>query len=136
MKRAQHKIPQERCDYPEISRFVVERISQIVQAAIESGSNKIFIHTNLRRGLPLENINKVAGPFVEAWALEQFETIAERQGAAQTSLRTCGFDQDRSKTRIIFSSCYRSSIASMRKKNATVELPKELWRWFHILFTT
>jgi hypothetical protein len=80
MKRTQHKIPQESPDYPEISRFVVEHISQIIRQVIESGNNKIFIHTNLRRGLPLENINKVAGPFVEAWALEQFETMADDAG--------------------------------------------------------
>ncbi len=43
--------------------------------AIATGQNRIFIHTNLKRGLPLENINKVAGPFVEAWAHEQFEQI-------------------------------------------------------------
>jgi hypothetical protein len=30
--------------------------------------------------LPLENINKVAGPFVEAWALEKFEDIADDVG--------------------------------------------------------
>ena len=30
--------------------------------------------------MPLENINKVAGPFVEAWALEQFESIADEIG--------------------------------------------------------
>lgn len=45
--------------------------------AIQQGRNRIFIRTNLKRGLPLENINKVAGPFVEAWAVEQFELIAD-----------------------------------------------------------
>jgi hypothetical protein len=30
--------------------------------------------------LPLENINKVAGPFVEAWAIEQFETVCDDRG--------------------------------------------------------
>ena len=34
--------------------------------------NKIVINTNLRLGLPMENINKIAGPFVEAWAFEVF----------------------------------------------------------------
>jgi hypothetical protein len=71
------KIPQESPDYPASSEFVVGKISTIMQKSIAEGKNRIFIHTNLRRGLPLENINKVAGPFVEAWALEQFEDIAE-----------------------------------------------------------
>jgi hypothetical protein len=51
-----------------------------MKTAIETGKNKIFIQTNLKKGLPLENINKVAGPFVEAWALEQFEIIADDKG--------------------------------------------------------
>jgi len=74
--RVKFKIPQESADYPESSEFVVGRISDIMKGAITNGQNRIFIHTNLKRGLPLENINKVAGPFVEAWALEQFEEIA------------------------------------------------------------
>jgi hypothetical protein len=72
-----YKIPKESPDYPESSEFVISRIATIIQRAIEEKRNLIFIHTNLKRGLPLENINKVAGPFVEAWALEQFELIAE-----------------------------------------------------------
>ncbi|MEW6126186.1 MAG: restriction endonuclease [Acidobacteriota bacterium] len=74
------KIPQESSAYPDSSAYVIEQISTIIKAAIDAGRNRIFIHTNLKRGLPLENINKVAGPFVEAWALEQFETIAELSG--------------------------------------------------------
>jgi hypothetical protein len=43
-----------------------------MQEAIDQGRNKILINTNLRLGLPMENINKIAGPFVEAWAFETF----------------------------------------------------------------
>lgn len=71
------KIPHESPDYPESSEFVVGQISSVISRAIVTGQNLILIHTNLKRGLPLENINKVAGPFVEAWALEQFEEIAD-----------------------------------------------------------
>jgi hypothetical protein len=71
------KIPQESPDYAESSAYVIEKISAIMQNSIHSGQNLIFIRTNLKRGLPLENINKVAGPFVEAWALEQFENVAD-----------------------------------------------------------
>ena len=74
------KVPEESTDYPERSDFVVSRISAVIQDSIEKGRNRIFIHTNLRRGLPLENINKVAGPFIEAWAMEQFEQIADDAG--------------------------------------------------------
>ncbi|GEM_PF-6286812 len=61
------KIPEESTDYPAHSAFVIEQITSIIKDAVENGRNRIFIHTNLKRGLPLENINKVAGPFVEAW---------------------------------------------------------------------
>jgi hypothetical protein len=74
------KIPEESAKYPEHSAFVIAHISAIMKDSIEAGRNRIFIHTNLRRGLPLENINKVAGPFVEAWAMEQFEDIADDAG--------------------------------------------------------
>lgn len=74
-----YKIPQESPDYPEDSAFVIQRIAAIMHRSIETKQNLIFIHTNLKRGLPLENINKVAGPFVEAWALEQFENVADDQ---------------------------------------------------------
>ncbi len=72
-----YKIPEESEQYPEWSDYVIANVSAIMRRAIESKSNLIFIRTNLRRGLPLENINKVAGPFVEAWAVEQCELIAE-----------------------------------------------------------
>lgn len=74
----EYKIPEESADYPAWSEYIVRQISAIMRRAIEEKHNLIFIRTNLRRGLPLENINKVAGPFVEAWALEQFEEIAEQ----------------------------------------------------------
>jgi hypothetical protein len=70
------KIPRESPDYGDCSDYVIQRISAIIKDAIDSKQNRIFIRTNLKRGLPLENINKVAGPFVEAWALEKFEDIA------------------------------------------------------------
>lgn len=76
------KVPQESTTYPLYSAFVAGQIGTIIKDAIENGRNRIFIQTNLKRGLPLENINKVAGPFVEAWAMEQFETIADEAGNA------------------------------------------------------
>ncbi len=78
--KATFKIPEESLGYSEHSTFIINQITAIMKDAIESGRNRIFIHTNLKRGLPLENINKVAGPFVEAWAMEQFEIISEVVG--------------------------------------------------------
>lgn len=80
MPKYQFKVPKQSSDYEQMSDFILNRIESIIGVAVKSGENKIFIRTNLKRGLPLENINKVAGPFIEAWALEKFETIADNLG--------------------------------------------------------
>ncbi|TXT25576.1 MAG: hypothetical protein FD138_2932, partial [Planctomycetota bacterium] len=74
------KVPVEAEDYSECSAFVIEAIKGLMTDALNSGRNKILIHTNLKLGLPMENINKVAGPFVEAWAVEVFQKAVEDQG--------------------------------------------------------
>lgn len=71
------KIPKESADYQTASKYAIETIEEIVKNAIETGHNKIIINTNLKLGLPMENINKIAGPFVEAWACETFSDIVE-----------------------------------------------------------
>ena len=71
------KVPIESEDYMECSDFVVDSIERIMQAAMDEGRNRIIINTNLKRGLPMENINKIAGPFVEAWAFETFSDVLE-----------------------------------------------------------
>ena len=71
------KVPNQCDDYDECSHFVTASIEAIMQAAIQGGRNKIVINTNLKLGLPMENINKIAGPFVEAWAVEVFQDILE-----------------------------------------------------------
>lgn len=71
------KIPEQSDDYNECSDFVTTSIESIMKDAIESGRNKIIINTNLKLGLPMENINKIAGPFVEAWAVEVFQNVLE-----------------------------------------------------------
>lgn len=74
------KIPIESSDYPQASNFVIKSIEEIIETAIRKGENKIILNTNLRNGLPMENINKIAGPIVEAWAGELFESIANENG--------------------------------------------------------
>ena len=71
------KIPKESKDYSDCSDFVIKQIDAIIGKAIEDGNNKIVINTNLKLGLPMENINKIAGPFVEAWACETFVDVME-----------------------------------------------------------
>ena len=71
------KQPKQCADYDECSVFVIAAIEAIVDAAIKTGRNKIIINTNLKLGLPMENINKIAGPFVEAWAVEVFQDVVE-----------------------------------------------------------
>ena len=71
------KIPQQSPDYDDCSAFVIASIDSIMRQAIDTGRNKIIINTNLKLGLPMENINKIAGPFVEAWAVEVFQDVLE-----------------------------------------------------------
>jgi len=71
------KIPQESEDYKDCSKFVVSSVESIIKEAMDSGRNKIIINTNLKLGIPMENVNKIAGPFVEAWALEVFVGVLE-----------------------------------------------------------
>jgi len=71
------KIPQQCGDYDECSTFVTTSIDSIMKEAIRAGRNRIIINTSLKLGLPMENINKIAGPFVEAWAVEVFQDVLE-----------------------------------------------------------
>ena len=71
------KIPVESPSYKEDSEFVVSQIINILDRRKELNDNKIILNTNLRCGLPLENINKIAGPMIEAWAAEVFSGIRD-----------------------------------------------------------
>jgi len=71
------KIPVEKSNYTEESKYVVDNIEAIIKKSIENNDNKIIINTNLKLGLPLENINKIAGPMIEAWAFETFSGIRD-----------------------------------------------------------
>ncbi len=71
------KVPEQCEDYDECSEFVTSSIESIMDEAIEAGCNQIIINTNLKLGLPMENINKIAGPIVEAWAFETFHQVME-----------------------------------------------------------
>ncbi len=76
------KIPREAEDYLACSDFVVEAVESIIQQAMDDERNRIIINTNLRRGIPMENVNKIAGPFIEAWAYEVFSDVLEDEANA------------------------------------------------------
>jgi hypothetical protein len=69
------KIPKENDTYRRDSQFVVNSVESIIENVIATGNNKIILNTNLKYGLPMENINKIAGPIIEAWAFEVFYEI-------------------------------------------------------------
>ena len=71
------KIPVEADDYSECSEFITNFIDVVMKDAMDTGRNKIIINTNLKLGIPMENVNKIAGPFVEAWAFEVFNEALE-----------------------------------------------------------
>ncbi len=71
------KKPIESDDYADCSKFIIDSIESIMKDAMDTGRNKIVINTNLKLGIPMENVNKIAGPFVEAWAFEVFTESLE-----------------------------------------------------------
>ena len=73
------KEPKESETYKDDSVFVVSQIIAILDERKSVNDNKIIINTNLKKGLPLENINKIAGPMIEAWAEEVFSGIRDDQ---------------------------------------------------------
>ena len=81
------KIPIEKESYHKISQLVLTKIDKIFKSAIKNNKNKIIINTNLKSGIPMENVNKIAGPFVEAWALETFENYLNDLGS-KTDLKS------------------------------------------------
>lgn len=73
------KIPHESSSYEKDSDYVIKQIHSILDERMKKGDNKIIINTNLKLGLPLENINKIAGPMIEAWAGEVFSGIRDEE---------------------------------------------------------
>ena len=71
------KIPTESETYQKDSEFVIQTIIDILKEQKKCRNNKIIINTNLKMGLPLENINKIAGPMIEAWVQEVFAHIKD-----------------------------------------------------------
>ena len=71
------KVPKESSSYKNDSDLVLKNIKDIIDNRILSDKNKIILNTNLKLGLPIENINKIAGPIVEAWCFEVFNDIKE-----------------------------------------------------------
>ena len=71
------KVPIESESYRNDSQYVIEMIESIIQSAIDNDKNQIILNTNLKLGLPMENINKIAGPIIEAWAFEVFSDIKD-----------------------------------------------------------
>jgi hypothetical protein len=65
---------------PKFGRFILQ-VRRVESASLyffgKVGFIKIVINTNLKLGIPMENVNKIAGPFVEAWAYETFAEVLE-----------------------------------------------------------
>ncbi|HON44057.1 MAG TPA: restriction endonuclease [Planctomycetota bacterium] len=71
------KKPLECKTYREDSDYITQAMESILEKNEKMGNNRIIINTNLKRGLPLENINKIAGPMIEAWAFDVFSDLNE-----------------------------------------------------------
>ena len=73
------KIPVESESYRDDSAFVIRQITAILDARKLADDHRIIINTNLKSGLPLKDINKIAGPMIEAWAFEVFAGIRDEE---------------------------------------------------------
>lgn len=67
------KEPIEMDDYEEKSEYAVKQIQAIIQKKIDNEENQIPVMIGLKKGIPMENIHRIAAPIVEAWAIETFE---------------------------------------------------------------
>lgn len=56
---------------------MIQQITAILDERRLADDCKIIISTNLKSGLPLKDINKIAGPMIEAWAFEVFAGIRD-----------------------------------------------------------
>ena len=70
------KIPIESETYQEDSNFIVKQIISILDERKNQGDDKIILNTNLKLGLPLENINKFA--FFFFWQTKNFTIIFQK----------------------------------------------------------
>ena len=78
-KKLNLKVPIENNNYYDLSCMAINNIDKIFKSAIKDNKNKIIINTNLKSGIPMENVNKIAGPFIEAWAHETFNNDFEKK---------------------------------------------------------
>ena len=58
--------------YEQTSKSFLETLNQVFSSILKKKKNEILIRTNLK-SIPMENINKIAGPFIESWALEKLQ---------------------------------------------------------------
>lgn len=73
------KKPIENKNYKSISQDIIKAINAMVQNALDEGNNKVEINTNIKGTFPLDNINKIAAPLIEAWAAEVFRKVKDKE---------------------------------------------------------
>ena len=61
-------------DYNTYSKEAICKIDSIFNDFLNSANNEVVIKSNLSKGLPIENINKIAGPILEEWVCTVFES--------------------------------------------------------------
>lgn len=74
------KEPIELDTYEENSDYAVTQIEKIIQTKIDNNKNQIPVRIGLKKGIPMENIHRIAAPIVEAWAIETFEDHLDIEG--------------------------------------------------------
>lgn len=74
------KKPIESEDYAQQSDFVLNMINQMVEDEFSTGNKQIILDTNIRGEFPLDNINKIAAPLIESWAVNVFQNVINVDG--------------------------------------------------------
>lgn len=71
------KIPEESKNYEVMSEKALNKINKMVQRKFDSDDHSIILDTNILGTFPLDNINKLAAPLIEAWAANIFKEVVE-----------------------------------------------------------
>lgn len=71
------KKPKESKNYKKVSENILKVINGMVNDAFDNGKKQIIINTNIESDFPLDNINKIAAPLIEAWAADVFSKVKE-----------------------------------------------------------
>lgn len=70
-------------NYSKFSKKAIDIVKGIFDELLSDDENEVILKSNLRNGLPIENINKIAGPVLEEWVFTVLDSKKEQYGLLQ-----------------------------------------------------